>query len=179
MEAGTLFAGRSGFTVMVSKRAVTAPQQLLSGLVPPMGRCVSFEISLAAASSKWQHKFWNLFRTGLVKLRRVMANANPLCRRFLTIGVTAMAVVVILLSTASRRPYTGTNSASWHTTKASRMSLALQKAGVEAQALCRDLDSERQPRNDTKVSFFAFALNPERHFFVLGVDKFRSPPTLF
>ena len=105
-----------------------------------------------------------------------MRQANPLCRRLLTVSVMAIAVVLVALSTASRRPYTGTNNASWHTSKASRMTPAPRRMGGEAHALRRDSDSEREPRSDTKVSFLALALNAERHFFVLGVDKFRSPP---
>src|SRR3974377_1585544 len=72
------------------------------------------------------------FRTGLEKLLRIMTDANPLCRRLLTVGVTAMALVVLALSTASRGPYTGTNSVSWHTCKASRMSPASGQLGSES-----------------------------------------------
>jgi hypothetical protein len=133
-------------------------------------------MSLAAVSLKWQYKVWNLLRTRLEKLRRSMADANLLCRFSLTIGVMAMAVVVIFLSTASRRPYAGTNNTSWHTVKASRMNLALRKVSGEAQALCRHSESEPQPGNQTNVNLSDFALNPQERFFLRDVDKFRSPP---
>ena len=107
-----------------------------------------------------------------------MRQTNPLFRRLLTVGVIAVVVVLVGLSTASRRPYTGTNNASWHTAKASRMNPASRKVGVEAEALRRDSDSKRQPRSDRKASFFAFELNLAKPFFVLGVNKFRSPPSL-
>jgi hypothetical protein len=107
-----------------------------------------------------------------------MRSANPLCRCLLTVGVLAAVAVVIALSTASRRPYTGTNSVSWHTSKASRMNPAFRKVSGEPQALRRDSDSERQPRSDRRVSLFAFEPSPEEPFFIFGVDRFRSPPSL-
>ncbi len=107
-----------------------------------------------------------------------MRGANVLCRRLLTVGVMATVVVVIALSTASRRPYAGTNNGSWHTSKASRMNPASRSVGGEAQALRRDSDFERQPRSDRKVSSFAFELKPGKLFFIFGVDKFRSPPAV-
>jgi len=107
-----------------------------------------------------------------------MTDANPLCRRFLTIGVTALALVVIALSTASRRPYTGTNNTSWHTTKASRMNPAYRKVGSEAEALRCDPDPGRQSRSDRKLSFFAFELPVAKPLFLRGADKLRSPPSL-
>jgi hypothetical protein len=104
-----------------------------------------------------------------------MRHCNPLCHRLLIVGVLAVVVVLAALSAASRQPYTGTNNASWHTSKASRMSPASRKVGSETQALRRESDSGRQPRSERKASFVAFELNPEKHFFVLGVEKFRSP----
>ncbi len=133
---------------------------------------------LPAASSRWQHRTWNLFRTGLEKLCELMRQTDPLFRRVLGVGVMTMAVVVILLSTASRRPYTGTNNGSWHTSKASRMNSASRSVGGEAQALRRDSDFECQPRSERKVSSFAFELKTGKLIFILGVDKFRSPPAL-
>lgn len=105
-----------------------------------------------------------------------MRQTNPLFRRLLTVGVMAVVVVLVGLSTASRQPYTGTNSASWHTSKAGRMNPTSRKVGSETQALRRESDSGGQPRSERKVSFFAFELNPENHFFILGAEKFRSPP---
>ncbi len=105
-----------------------------------------------------------------------MRHANPLFRRLLIVAVLAVVVVLAALSIASRQPYTGPNSASWHTCKASRMNPTSRKVGSETQALRRESDSGRQPRSERKVSFFAFELNPENHFFILGAEKFRSPP---
>jgi hypothetical protein len=107
-----------------------------------------------------------------------MRHTNPLFRCLLIVGVLAVIVVLAALSIASRQPYTGTNSASWHTSKASRMNPASRKVGTETQALRRESDSGRQPRSERKASFFAFELNPEKHFFVLGVEKLRPPPDL-
>jgi hypothetical protein len=127
------------------------------------------------ASSRWQYNVWNLLRTGREQLREIVKQTNPLFRRVLTVGVMAVVVVLAALPLGSRQPYTGTNSASWHTSKASRMNPASRKVGTETQALRREPDSGRQPRSERKASFFAFELNPEKHFFVLGVEKFRSP----
>jgi len=127
---------------------------------------------------RWQYKGWNLFRAGLEKLRRIMADANPLCRRLLTISVTVLAVVVIALSTASRWPYTSTNSTSWHTTKASRMNPACRKVGGEAEVRRRDPDFERQPTSDRRPSFLAFEPHLAKPLFLRGADQFRSPPFL-
>jgi hypothetical protein len=134
--------------------------------------------SLALASLRWQYEVWNLFRTGLQELRAVMRHANPLFRCLLIVGVLAVVVVLAALSAASRQPYTGTNSASWHTSKASRMNPASRRVGSETQALRRESDSGRRPRSERKVSSFAFGLNPEKHLFVLGVEKLRPPPDL-
>jgi hypothetical protein len=105
-----------------------------------------------------------------------MRETKPLFRRLLTVGVIAASVVLAALSVASRQPYTGTNNASWHTSKASRMNPASRKVGSEIQALRRESNSVRQPRSERKVNSFAFELNPEKHFFVLGVERLRSPP---
>jgi hypothetical protein len=130
------------------------------------------------ASSRWQYNVWNLFRTGLEELREIVKQTNPLFRRLLTAGVMAVVVVLVGLSTASRQPYTGTNNASWHTSKAGRMNPTSRKVGNETQALRRQSDSERQPRSDRKLNLFAFEPNPEKRFSILGAEKFRSPPTL-
>jgi len=122
--------------------------------------------------------FQSLFEAGVEKLRNVMSGANPGCRWLLTIGVLATVAVVLALSTATRHPYTGANSGSWHTSKAGRMSPASRKVSDEAQVLRRNSDYERRPRSKTKVEFFAFELNPKKHFFISGVDRFRSPPSL-
>jgi hypothetical protein len=105
-----------------------------------------------------------------------MRHTNPLFRCLLIVGVLAVVVVLAAVSAASRQPYTGTNNATWHTSKASRMNPASRKVGSETQALRRESDSGRQPRSERKVSFFAFELNPEKPFFVLGVEKLRPPP---
>ena len=107
-----------------------------------------------------------------------MRQANPLFRRLLIAGVLSVIVVLAVLSAASRQPYTGTNNASWHTAKASRMNPASRKVGSETQALRQESNSGRQPRSERKVPFFAFELNPEKHLFVLGIEKFRAPPDL-
>jgi hypothetical protein len=107
-----------------------------------------------------------------------MRGANPRCRWLLTIGVLAQVAVVMALSNATRRPYRGSNSVSWHTSKAARMNTAPRKVSDKAHVLRRDSDSERQPRSNRKVAFFAFELNPQKPFLALALDKFRSPPSL-
>ena len=130
------------------------------------------------ASSGWQHNVWNLFRTGLQELREVTRPIHPLFRRLLTVGVVVVVVVLIGLSTASRQPYTGTNNASWHTIKASRMNLASRKTDCEVQVPRRDSDSELQPRSDREFSFFASEPRLAKALFISDVDRFRSPPSL-
>jgi hypothetical protein len=127
----------------------------------------------------WQYKVLILFRTGVENLRAVVRDANPVYRCILRTGVVAVVAVVIALSTASRCPYTGANSGSWHTSKASRMNPACPKVGGEVEAPRCDPESERQPRSDGKLSFLAFGPPLAKSLFVRGVDKFRSPPTLF
>jgi hypothetical protein len=117
-----------------------------------------------------------LFRTGLKELREIVIQTNPLFRRLLTVAVMAVVVVLVGLSTASRQPYTGTNNASWHTSKAGRMNPTSRKVGSETQALRWESDSERPPRSDRKLTFFALEMNAEEPSFVFGVDRFRSPP---
>jgi hypothetical protein len=127
----------------------------------------------------WQYKALNLFGTGLEKLRTVVRDANPVYRCILRTGVVAVVAVVIALSTASRRPYTGANSGSWHTSKASRMNPACPRVGGDAEAPRHDSESERPPRREGKLSFLAFGPPLAKSLLVRGVDKFRSPPTLF
>src|SRR5689334_6431006 len=105
-----------------------------------------------------------------------MADANPLCRRFLAIGVAALTLAVIALSSASRRPYTGTKNTSWHTTKASRMNPAGPKVTGEAEAPRCDPDFELQPTSGRKLSFLACGPHLAKSLFARGADKFRSPP---
>ena len=128
--------------------------------------------------SGWQYNVWNLFRTGLQELREVTRPIHPLFRCLLTVGVIVVVVVLIGLSTASRQPYAGTNNASWHTAKASRMNPASRKTDCELRVPRRDSDSELRPRSDRESSFFASKPRLAKAFFVFDVDRFRSPPSL-
>jgi hypothetical protein len=111
-------------------------------------------------------------------LREIRRQTNPLFRRPLKVGVMTVVAVLVRLSTASRQPYTGTNNASWHTSKASRMNPTSRKVGRETQGLRRESDPERQAGSDRESSFFASEPRLAKPFIALDIDRFRSPPSL-
>jgi hypothetical protein len=105
-------------------------------------------------------------------------HASPLYRFFLVTGAMVVVVAIVALATAAKTPSATPNSATWHTSKVSRMSEVraghsreLRASSEEPSFPARDTTEARRvpPQLEATLGLASPAF---------AVPQFRSPPTL-
>lgn len=116
-----------------------------------------------------------MFRARLEMFNEAIKRAHPLCRFVIAVGVIVIVVGVVALSTAARGPYHSQSSATWHISKASRMSPSASRHSTRVQK------TETRTREAVKPMVAARwpEETPRRTIPVaIQVHHFRSPPVL-
>jgi hypothetical protein len=105
-------------------------------------------------------------------------HAGPLYRFFLATGAIVVVVAIVALATAAKTPSANPNSATWHTSKVSRMSEV--RAGDSHEFHASNDEPSSPARDTTEARHVPPQLESTLHPFspAFAVPQFRSPPTL-
>jgi hypothetical protein len=173
---GLMEVAESSHPCKVSKHLKTCDPLAFESNVTASRREMPVKLHLATALEQWQDRLSRVLKGSLNKFRETMMNSKPVIRHFTTFCMIAMVAGIIALCAVAKSPYTGTNSITWHTAKASRMSRATLSVVLKTQTTSEAINPFSKDRLGTSRPFMGSDPRNAKSLVRSGVAKFRSPP---